>query len=192
MQDERGTAAAQALRADAQRNRDALVEAAARVFAVDGVDAPIKDIADQAGVGVGTFYRRFPKRSDLIFAVLRYEVESCAAAAQILAAHHAPFEALTRWIDRFLDLIIAKRGLAAALQSEAPAYAALRDEFETYLVPSLQFLMNGAAAEIGSDITARELWRAIALLCAPATPREFEQSRRMVALLIRGLRVVQE
>ncbi len=189
MQDEPGVGSAQPLRADARRNRDALVGAAAKVFALAGVDAPIKDIADEAGVGVGTFYRRFPKRSDLIFAVLRCEVESCAGAAEILAAQYAPFEALTRWIDRFLDLIIAKRGLAAALQSDAPAYAALRGDFEARLVPSLQVLLHAAGAEIGADITATELWRAIALLCAPATPEDFEQSRRMVRLLVRGLRV---
>ena len=114
MQGELEVASAQPLRADARRNRDALVEAAAKVFAVSGVDAPIKDIADAAGVGVGTFYRRFPKRSDLIFAVLRFEVDSCAGAAESLATRYAPFEALTRWIDRFLDLIIAKRGLRRA------------------------------------------------------------------------------
>ena len=189
MQGELEVASAQPLRADARRNRDALVEAAAKVFAVSGVDAPIKDIADAAGVGVGTFYRRFPRRSDLIFAVLRFEVDSCAGAAESLATQYAPFEALTRWIDRFLDLIIAKRGLAAALQSDAPAYAALRAEFEARLVPSLQFLMDAAGAEVKADITATELWRAIALLCAPATPVDFEQSRRMVRLLVRGLHV---
>ena len=189
MQDDAGDRSGQPMRADARRNHDALVEAAARVFAAAGVDTPIKDIADQAGVGVGTFYRRFPKRSDLIFAVLRYEVDSCAETAQILATQYAPFEALTRWIDRLLDLIVAKRGLAAALQSDAPAYAALRVDFEARLAPPLQFLMDAARAEIGADITAAELWRAIALLCAPATPEDFEQSRRMVGLLVRGLRV---
>jgi AcrR family transcriptional regulator len=187
MQDEPAAGLGQPLRADARRNHDALVEAAASVFGVAGVDAPIKDIADQAGVGVGTFYRRFPRRSDLIFAVLRYEVESCAEAADILAQQHPPFEALTLWIDRLLDLIVTKRGLAAALQSEAPAYAALRGDFEARLVPSLERLMETALAEIGAEITATELWRAIALLCAPATPVDFEQSRRMVALLVRGL-----
>jgi len=178
----------QPLRADARRNRDALVEAAARVFAVGGVDAPIKDIADEAGVGVGTFYRRFPKRSDLIFAVLRYEVDSCAEAAETLAAQYTPFEALSRWIDRFLDLIITKRGLAAALQSDAPPYAALRADFEARLVPSLKALMDAAGPEIRADISATELWRAIALLCGSSAPGDFEQSRRMVALLVRGLR----
>jgi AcrR family transcriptional regulator len=159
------------------------------VFATAGVDAPIKDIADQAGVGVGTFYRRFPKRSDLVVAVFRHEVERCAEAAEVLAKQYPPFEALAHWINRFLDLVITKRGLAAALQSDAPAYAELRGYFEARLVPPLQRLMTAALGEIRADISATELWRAVALLCAPATPSDFEQTRRMVALLINGLRI---
>jgi AcrR family transcriptional regulator len=189
MQDEAQPGSAETLRADARRNHDALVVAAARVFATAGVDAPIKDIADQAGVGVGTFYRRFPKRSDLVVAVFRHEVESCVEAAEILATQYTPFEALAHWTNRFLDLVITKRGLAAALQSDAPAYAELRGYFEARLVPPLQGLMTAALGEIRADISATELWRAVALLCAPATPSDFEQSRRMVALLINGLRV---
>ena len=177
------------MRADARRNHEALIQAAASVFAVVGVDAPIKAIADRAGVGVGTVYRRFPKRSDLIGAVFHYEVDSCAAAAETLAAQYAPFEALTRWIDRLLDLIITKRGLAAALQSDAPAYAALRADFEARLAPSLERLMDSAGEAIRADISATELWRAVALLCAPATAGAFDETRRMVALLVNGLRV---
>ena len=189
MQDDAQSGSAETLRADARRNHDALVVAAAKVFATAGVDAPIKDIADQAGVGVGTFYRRFPKRSDLVVAVFRHEVESCVEAAEILARQHTPFDALAHWINRLLDLIVTKRGLAAALQSDAPAYAELRGYFEARLVPPLQGLMTAALGEIRADISAPELWRAVALLCAPATPSDFEQSRRMVALLINGLRV---
>jgi len=189
MQDRVEAEPAAPLRADAQRNHDALISAAAVMFAAVGVDAPIKDIAGRAGVGVATVYRRFPKRSDLILAVFRYEVDACAEAAKTLAAEYPPFEALTRWIDRFLDLVITKRGLAAALQSDAPAYAALRAEFEARLVPSLQGLMDAAGAEIRADISATDLWRAVALLCAPATAGAFAQTRRMVALLVNGLRV---
>ena len=179
----------QALRADAQRNHDALVVAAASVFAAVGVDAPIKDIADRAGVGVGTFYRRFPTRADLIVAVYHQQVDRCVEASATLAAQHPPFEALTRWIDRFLDLVVAKRGLAAALQSEAPGYATLRAAFEARLVPALAGLMAAAGDEIDTEISAAELWRAVALLCAPATPENFAEARRMVALLVNGLRV---
>lgn len=177
------------LRADAQRNHDALLAAAAGLFAAVGVDAPIKAIADRAGVGVATVYRRFPHRSDLILAVFRYEVDSCAAAAEALAAQHPPFEALTRWIDQLLDLIITKRGLSAALRSDAPALLPLRAEFEARLAPSLQRLMDLAGDEIAADISAAELWRAVALLCAPATAGDFAETRRMVALLVGGLRV---
>lgn len=172
MRDEAGGSVAP-LRADARRNHEALVAAAASVFAAAGVDAPIKAIADQAGVGVGTVYRRFPKRSDLIGAVFRYEVDSCAEAATSLSMQNPPFEALTRWIDRLLDLIVTKRGLAAALQSDAPAFVALRADFEARLAPSLKRLMDAAGGEIRADVSAAELWRAVALLCAPATAGEF-------------------
>lgn len=187
MRDEAGGSVAP-LRADARRNHEALVAAAASVFAAAGVDAPIKAIADQAGVGVGTVYRRFPKRSDLIGAVFRYEVDSCAEAATSLSMQNPPFEALTRWIDRLLDLIVTKRGLAAALQSDAPAFVALRADFEARLAPSLKRLMDAAGGEIRADVSAAELWRAVALLCAPATAGEFGETRRMVALLVNGLR----
>jgi AcrR family transcriptional regulator len=179
----------QPLRADAQRNYDALVDAAAAVFATSGVDAPIKEIADRAGVGVGTVYRRFPARSDLIVAVFRREVDACADAAQILAKDYEPFEALSRWIQRYLDLIMTKRGLAAALHSGEPAYEALPGYFEERLVPSLLGLLEAAGGEIRADISAAELLRAVPLLCPPVTAADFVQTRRMVALLINGLRV---
>ena len=178
-----------ALRADARRNYDTLIDAARAVFAVSGVDAPIKEIADRAGVGVGTFYRRFPKRSNLIVAVFRREVDECAHAGAILAAEHEPFDALRRWIGRLLDLIVTKRGLAAALHSGEPAYAELRDDFEARLVPSLDDLLERASADIHADISAAELWSAVARLCAPASVDDFDPTRRMVDLLINGLRV---
>jgi AcrR family transcriptional regulator len=177
------------LRADARRNHDALVAAAAAVFAASGVDAPIKAIADRAGVGVGTFYRRFPKRSDLIVAVFRREVDACADAASTVAARYAPFDALSRWIQRYLDLIMTKRGLAAALHSGEAAYESLAEYFESRLVPSLQALLDAAGSEIRVDVAAAELLRAVGLLCPPAASGDLARTRRMVALLINGLRV---
>jgi AcrR family transcriptional regulator len=179
----------QPLRADARRNHDALVAAAAAVFAASGVDAPIKTIAGRAGVGVGTVYRRFPKRSDLIVAVFRREVDGCADVARTLAARHEPFDALSRWIQRYLDLIMAKRGLAAALHSGEAAYESLAGYFESRLVPSLQTLLAAASSEIRVDISAAELLRAVGLLCPPAVSGDLARTRRMVALLINGLRV---
>jgi AcrR family transcriptional regulator len=177
------------LRADAQRNHDLLVETASGVFAECGVDAPMKLIADRGGVGVGTLYRRFPKRSDLIVAVFRREVEGCAYAADTLATEYPPFEALARWMDRYVALIVTKRGLAKALHSGEPAYEDLPAFFEGSLVPPLQGLLKSADDDIRADISASELLRAIALLCAPAADGNLVQTRRMVALLMNGLRI---
>src|SRR5260370_22109598 len=93
------------VRIDAQRNLDALLEAALAVFATSGVDAPVREIAEKAGVGIGTFYRHFPQRSDLIAAVFRHEVDACADAAPVLAAKHAASEALARWMQRYAAFI---------------------------------------------------------------------------------------
>src|SRR5947209_2891668 len=110
------------LRADARRNLDGLLEAAKTVFATSGVDAPAKEIADLAGVGVGTLYRHFPQRSDLVRAVLEHEIDACAAAAETLAATNEPGEALTKWLHRYTGFLATKRGFAAALHSGDPAF----------------------------------------------------------------------
>ena len=84
------------VRIDAQRNIDALLQAALEVFSTSGVDAPVREIAEKAGVGIGTFYRHFPQRADLVAAVFRHEIDACADAAPALAAEHEPGEALAK------------------------------------------------------------------------------------------------
>jgi AcrR family transcriptional regulator len=179
------------LRADAQRNIETLLEAAMKVFAASGVDAPAREIADKAGVGVGTLYRHFPQRSDLIVAVFRNEVDACAEAALALAAEHKPGEALDLWLQRYIDFIAAKRGLSAALHSGNPAFESLPLYFQEKLRPALQGLLEGAAkaGKVRADIDPAELLLAVARLCAPNDQGGInEQSRRMVALLVDGLR----
>ena len=134
-----------AVRADAQRNIDALLDAAKSVFATSGVDAPVREVATKAGVGLGTVYRHFPQRSDLVAAVFRREVDACAAAAPVLAEKHDPGEALARWLHRYTQFIAAKRGLAAALHSGDPAFNALPAYFEEHLGPALDSLLTAAA-----------------------------------------------
>ena len=178
------------LRADAQRNLDALLQSAMAVFATLGVDAPVRQIAEKAGVGVGTVYRHFPQRSDLIVAVFRREVDACADAAAVLAAEHEPDQALARWMQRYVDFISAKRGLAAALHSGDPAYDTLPAYFQKRLRPALQTLLEAAAAagKMRADVKPDELLRAVASLCALAHSGDPVQARRMVALLVDGLR----
>ena len=178
------------MRADARRNLDTLLKSAMAVFAASGVDAPMREIAKKAGVGVGTIYRHFPQRSDLIVAVFRREVDACADAAALLAAEHKPGEALARWMQRYVDFISAKRGLAAALHSGDPAYDALPAYFQERLRPALQILLEAAAAagDVRGDVDPHDLLRAVASLSAPALDADPERARRMVALLVDGLR----
>ena len=176
-------------RADAQRNVDAVLRAARIVFDTSGVDAPAKEITDLAGVGVGTLYRHFPQRSDLVKAVVETGIDAVAEAAPALSAAFEPAEALTRWIDRFTELLGTKRGLASALHSGDPAFAGLPDYFLQRLGPTLSALLDAAAAEgaIRGDIDAEDLLYAIAQLCQPVPGRGPEHGRRIVGVLVDGL-----
>ena len=104
------------LRADAQRNEDRLLKAAAVAFAREGAGASVKDIARAAGVGVGTLYRRFPSKELLVEATYRHEVEQLCQAAPELAAAEPPAEALRAWMRRFVEFMATKRGMADALR----------------------------------------------------------------------------
>lgn len=178
------------VRADAQRNINALLQSAMTVFATSGVDAPVREIAKKAGVGVGTVYRHFPQRSDLIVAVFSHEVDACADAAEDLAAKYKPGEALARWMQRYVDLIAAKRGLAAALHSGNPAYENLPAYFEKRLNLALRTLLETATAagEVLADVEPDDLLRAVASLCTVVRNGDPVHARQMVALLVDGLR----
>ena len=178
------------IRADAQRNTDTLLRAALRVFATSGVNAPVREIAEAAGVGIGTFYRHFPQRTDLVAAVFRHEIDACADAARSLAAEYDPSEALARWMQRYADFIATKRGLSDVLHSGAPVFDSLPAYFQNRLQPALRELLKAATAagEIRTDIPAEQLLSAAASLCMHAYGQGPEHARRMVALLVDGLR----
>jgi AcrR family transcriptional regulator len=178
------------VRADAQRSVDALLKAAMEVFATSGVDAPVREIAEKAGVGIGTVYRNFPQRADLVAAVFRQEVDACAAAAPMLSAEHAPGEALARWMQRYADFIAAKRGLASALHSGDPTFDSLPGYFQQRLTPTLRALLAAAetAGDIRADVDSEDLLNAVARLCMSAPHDRSETARSMVALLVDGLR----
>jgi AcrR family transcriptional regulator len=177
-------------RADARRNEKALLDAAAAIFVASGVEAPVRDIAAKAGVGLGTIYRHFPTRADLVIAVYRHQVDACAEAGPaLLASSGTPHVALTRWASLFVDFLVTKHGLAAALQSDNARFEALHAYFLDRLVPVCAQLLDAAAAagEIRPDIDAYGLLRGIGNLCAgPAGDARYD-ARRMVGLLIAGL-----
>jgi AcrR family transcriptional regulator len=177
-------------RADARRNEQNLLAAAAAVFVASGVDAPVRDIATAAGVGMGTIYRHFPTRADLIIAVYRHQVDACVEAGPaLLASSSTPHAALTQWIDLFVDFLITKHGLAAALQSDHARFETLHAYFLESLVPVCAQLLGAAAAagEITPGMDAYGLMRAVGNLCAGVDGDSRYDARRMVKLLVAGL-----
>jgi AcrR family transcriptional regulator len=177
-------------RADARRNEKTLLDAAAATFIASGVDAPVRDIAAKAGVGVGTIYRHFPTRADLIVAVYRHQVEACAEAGPaLLAESDSPHAALARWIGMFVDFLVTKHGLAAAVQSDDAAFATLHAYFVDRLVPVCAELVEAATAagEIIGDLDPFVLMYAVGNLCIGANDPRYD-ARRMAGLLIEGLR----
>lgn len=178
------------LRADAVRNEDAVLEAAKEVFTTVGVDAPVRDIAAKAGVGVGTLYRRFPKRSDLVAGVFRREVDGCAAQAEVLSTQHPPDVAFTLWLRHYTDFLATKKGLAAALHSGDPAFNELPEYFRSRFEPALVSLLEAsvAAGDIRGDVEAYDLLRGIGNLSVAKGDDGIAHTHRMLDLLVDGLR----
>ncbi|WP_018216106.1 TetR/AcrR family transcriptional regulator [Salinispora vitiensis] len=179
-------------RADARRNEQSLLDAAAAAFLTAGVDAPVRDIAARAGVGVGTIYRHFPTRADLVIAVYRHQVDAAAEAGPtLLASSDTPSAALAQWIDLFVDFLVTKHGLAEALQSDDTTFEALHAYFLDRLVPVCTRLLDAAATagEVRPDVAAYELLRGVGNLCIGAGRDPRYDARHLIELLIAGLRV---
>lgn len=179
-------------RADARRNEEALLDAAAAVFTTSGVEAPIRDIAARAGVGTATIYRHFPTRADLIIAVYRHQVEALAQAGPALLETSAtPYAALARWIDLFVDFVVTKQGLASVLQSDDPCFDPLHSYFLDRLVPVCTRLLDAAAksGEIQPGLDAYEIMRGVGGICIGARDTPRYDARRLVTFLVAGLRL---
>ncbi|MEV7889014.1 TetR/AcrR family transcriptional regulator [Streptomyces sp. NPDC002817] len=177
-------------RADAQRNRETVLAAAAEVFVASGVDAPIRQISAQAGVGMATIYRHFPTRADLVTAVYRHQIEACAEAGpNLLGSAGSPLDALRQWIDLFVDFLVTKHGLADALQSDSDRFAALHSYFLDRLLPVCAQLLDAAveAGDIRPGTQPYELMRGIGNLCIGHDNDPRYDPRRLIALLLRGL-----
>ena len=183
--------AAKRLRADASRNREKLLAVAAAVFAEHGVDASLEEIARRAGVGIGTLYRHFPTREHLVEILYRREVEALAAAAEDLSRRHPPDVALAEWMQRFVGYIAAKRGMAKSLQVLLATKSELLAEIYGLVTQSLRRLVEAAIADgsIRRDVDSADILQALSgIYTAPATPDWQERSRRLVSLLMDGLR----
>ncbi|HVV09971.1 helix-turn-helix domain-containing protein [Amycolatopsis sp.] len=182
--------ASKPMRADARRNYERILAVAREVFAEQGPDAPMDDIARRAGVGAGTLYRHFPCRETLIEAVYREDIERLCSLARELRETHEPFEALSQWMRAQVEFALMKRGLASTLK------AAMDKDSETFAL--CRNILNEAAASvvkpaqeaglIRADVEARDVLR-MGHGLAVASDGVPEATDRMLSVLLDGLRV---
>jgi AcrR family transcriptional regulator len=183
--------APRALRADARRNHDQLLIAAAELFAERGIDVSLEEIARRAEVGIGTLYRHFPTRDALNEAVYRREVEVLCDGVDELIAQRVADEALAEWMRAFVTYVARKRGMAVALKSALGADAELFSSSRRRIVGALeQLLANAIAAKvIRDDVDSEDLLSAMSGICmASDNPGWTARTNRLVDLLIDGLR----
>ena len=179
------------LRADAQRNRDRLLEIAVRTFTADGPGVPLEAIAKQAGVGIGTLYRHFPTREALVEAAYRSELDRLCEAAPALLETATPEVALRRWMDLFVDYMTTKRGMAEALRaviaSGGNPFAHSRDKLTATVTTLLA--AGVTAGTLRSEVPAADVLTGLSgITLAAGEPAQREQAGRLLDLLLAGLR----
>ncbi len=178
------------LRADAQQNHDRLLEVAAIAFSADGADASLKAIAKDAGVGIGTLYRRFPTRDDLIEATYRNETARLSERAPELLLELAPREAMRVWMEGFVDYMLAKHGMADALPSILAARDGLRLHSRDLLRGAIETLLQACIDDddLRSGVPANDVMMAlggITLIAVNESQRDL--ASRLIDLLLAGL-----
>jgi len=185
------SADARPLRADAQRNRDRLLEVAVRAFSHDSPDVTLESIARDAGVGIGTLYRHFPTREALIEAAYRNELARlCGSAADLVATGPADV-ALRTWMDRFIDYLATKRGMADALRAVIASGGDPFAQSRESLLDAIGTLLKAGAAEarLRSDVTPADVLASLSGVSLVAgAPEQRDQAGRLLDLLLDGLR----
>jgi AcrR family transcriptional regulator len=178
-------------RADAQRNRERILEVAKEAFTRSGANASLDDIAKQAGVGPGTLYRHFPTREELLQAVYRSELEKLAAAEGKFAQTMTPIEALRAWLLLFVDAIAAKELIAPALNTLvgdhkkifAASYAQMQEAIRSLVKRAIE------SGDIRKELVPMDLLRALVGVAHVTTSPDWQQSaKRLVDILITGSR----
>jgi AcrR family transcriptional regulator len=184
-------AVARPLRADARRNREKLLAVAVATLSQSDGDVPLESIARQAGVGIGTLYRHFPTREALVDAAYRHEVDRVCAAAGELRQVMPPDAALREWMQRFVEYVATKRGMAGALQSVVASDSRLFSHTYSQIVSALTWLLRAAIAvgTIGADADAEDVLRALRGVWLVADEQHRPDSAgRLLDLLMDGLR----
>jgi AcrR family transcriptional regulator len=178
-------------RADAQRNRERILEVAKQVFTRRGADASMDEIAKHAKIGPGTLYRHFPTRDDLLAAVYISEVEKLAEAQRKFSAELPPVEAMRAWMLVFIEYIAAKKIIAPALNAMAGGPSRVFQQTNRLMEEAANALASRAVAsrDLRPDVDPMDMLRAIyGVSSAGSTDDWPAKARRFVDILIRGSR----
>jgi AcrR family transcriptional regulator len=182
---------ARKLRADAQRNRERILEVAKQVFTRRGAEASMDEITKRAKIGPGTLYRHFPTRDDLLAAVYISEVEKLADAQKKFSAVLPPVDALRAWMLVFIDYIAAKKIIAPALNAMAGGPSRVFQQTSHLMEESANALASRAVAsrDLRPDVDPMDMLRAIYGVSSVGSTDDWpEKARRFVEILIQGSR----
>lgn len=178
------------LRVDAQANYERLLEVAAQVFAREGADTSLKAIAAEAGVGIATLYRRFPTREDLIEATYRSRTDLLCDSTSSLLDELAPVEAMRAWMERFVDYMLTKQGMADALPAILAAREGLRLHSREALLGAMTTLVAAgiAADRIRADVSPSDVLMALGgITLISGHEHQRDLATRLIAILLDGL-----
>ena len=178
-------------RADAERNRGRLLDAARAAFASGQSSVPLDQIARDAGVGIGTLYRHFPTREALVEALYRKELDDLCASAAVLLATRSPQRALRAWMDRFADYVAAKREMADALRAVYASGAVSVSQARERLTAAVQVILDAGRADgtLRDDVRADDVVAMIVgMFTATSHDGGREQLERMFGLLLDAVR----
>jgi len=177
------------MRADAKRNYERLVAAAREVFGREGGGASMEAIAKEAGVGVGTLYRHFPKRIDVVEAVYREDVDELVSVAQSVIADREPWPALVAWLEAFVRYASGKKRFLNELHEAFEKNPDLRVASRERIVGALGIVLIPAqeAGVVRTDVDAPDLMQLLGSMCMSATLTP-DQSGRLLLMIEDGLR----
>jgi AcrR family transcriptional regulator len=181
---------ARPMRADARRNREALLQAAAELFAEEGTDVSLEAVAARAGVGIGTLYRNFPNRDSLVEAAYRTEVAHLCDAASELLTSRPPDVALAEWMDRFVTYAAAKRGMAGALKA-VNAKTDLYSQTRGQITGAIGGLLDAGvqAGSLRADVEPEDVLRAMGCIWNLGDGEGWRtQAETLIRIIVDGLR----
>jgi AcrR family transcriptional regulator len=187
--DEAETVEGRPMRADARRNRELLVAAAKDVFSSHGAGASMEAIAKQAGVGVGTLYRHFPNRLDLVEAVYQTDVEELWESAQRVVAELEPWPAVEAFFVAFRRYAQTKQALMAELHQAFEKNPDMRSRARSLIESSFDLVIDRAkaAGAVRADVTGSDLMQLVSPVCTNASI-EPDQAARLLRMVLDGMR----